>query len=266
VTADQGSDSGEESNGALAGVRKWLKESGYPLEMRVAAQVRSACSQVDQSRYYVDAETQKLREVDVLAQTYARSLNPYVHLVFVFECKAAQTSWVAFLGDHRFYRDDHELVESFDCESNQDSLTPRALTSVYSCPVLHSTEPTAYALQQQGKQNEGAFTAVTQVLSAMDGVRGDLTTGSADKPLLRVMVPVLVTSGPLVTCALDANGEIDLHHAERVLLVSRLRPEPKLRSVWVVQEEGLAAFIQDMATTRERLGVDWKLDGQPTGD
>ena len=46
-------------------LKKWLNEQGYPLEMQVAESFRKAGFDVSQSDYYLDPETNILREIDV---------------------------------------------------------------------------------------------------------------------------------------------------------------------------------------------------------
>lgn len=48
-------------------IRKWLKNQGYPLEMKVASQFRDAGFDVTLSNYYTDPENQANREIDVVA-------------------------------------------------------------------------------------------------------------------------------------------------------------------------------------------------------
>jgi hypothetical protein len=53
-----------------AAVKKWLVESDYPLlrEMEVAARFRRGGFGVSQSDFYVDPDTEKPREIDVVAE------------------------------------------------------------------------------------------------------------------------------------------------------------------------------------------------------
>jgi hypothetical protein len=48
-------------------VREWLEGEGFPLEMRVAAAFRKTGFDVRQSSFYMDPESGKGREIDVIA-------------------------------------------------------------------------------------------------------------------------------------------------------------------------------------------------------
>ncbi|WP_339727785.1 hypothetical protein [uncultured Gimesia sp.] len=82
-------------------IEKWLAKSGYPLEMRVASAFRSVGFRVTQSTYLNDIETQKPREVDLIA-TWQQSVKNgwWMNVSFVIECKSTTNKpWVFFTGD-----------------------------------------------------------------------------------------------------------------------------------------------------------------------
>jgi hypothetical protein len=81
-------------------VRKWLVETGYPLEMQVAAILRRARFHVWQSDFYVDPETKDAREIDVLAIYPDRGGKRWIEMDFSIECKKSSGKpWVLFLGE-----------------------------------------------------------------------------------------------------------------------------------------------------------------------
>src|SRR4051794_17961952 len=85
---------------ALDTARKWMLGSGFPLEMQTARAFRDRGFRVEQARYHRDPETQKLREVDVIAT----GANDGVALTFVLECKDSSAPWILLVGDQRFDR------------------------------------------------------------------------------------------------------------------------------------------------------------------
>jgi len=79
-------------------VAKWLGSQGYPLEMRVASALRQIGLWVRQSTHYVDEDTGKSREIDVLG-THAEQLG-VAEIHFVVECKASTKPWVLLTSKH----------------------------------------------------------------------------------------------------------------------------------------------------------------------
>jgi len=78
-------------------IAEWLKTQGYPLEMEVAHIFKDAGFEVSSAEYYVDAEEQKPREIDVLASMSVQIQGTLFQLAYVVECKSPKESpWVSF--------------------------------------------------------------------------------------------------------------------------------------------------------------------------
>lgn len=78
----------------ITAVRTWLDEQGFPLEMKTAAAFRAAGFEVRQSSYYIDQETGKGREIDVLATDPDPYMLGATRIVFVIECKSSKKPWL----------------------------------------------------------------------------------------------------------------------------------------------------------------------------
>ncbi|GAA0637526.1 hypothetical protein GCM10009547_47390 [Sporichthya brevicatena] len=255
----------------LAYVKKSLEESGYPLEMRVAAAFRSQGFITDSARYYVEHDGKTLREIDVVAQGSGRNSpsphKPWLYFAFVIECKAGRDKpWVAFLGDDRFARDEDvfdSIPHEFLSDTNEygdpnNAFASSDLRGLHATKLLYSIEPYAYSIAVPGGQNDGAkaaaYNAVRQVSAGVDGLARDFAA-AVTRPQLRIFVPIVVTAAPLFTCRLDGRGELQLARADRVLLVARLRPAAELTSVWIVQDKSLGDLVADARQTVEKLYV-----------
>jgi hypothetical protein len=73
-------------------VREWLDAQGFTLEMRTASAFRAAGFEVRQSSHYIDPETGKGREIDVVAAD--PDVLGVVDITFVVECKSSKKPWV----------------------------------------------------------------------------------------------------------------------------------------------------------------------------
>jgi hypothetical protein len=82
-------------------IRDWLEKQGYPLEMMVARALQEIDAGISQSPYYIDPETEKPREIDVVARWMKTEKNAGGFLkfeLFLFiECKSQQKGpWIVF--------------------------------------------------------------------------------------------------------------------------------------------------------------------------
>jgi len=226
---------------------------------------------VESARHYLDADGETLRELDVVSQAWCRHNGsddrPWVQVAFVVECKASRKHpWVAFLGDERFRRDESVLetmrveVVGGPVDAYGDRIEPldiSRLRGLHNANLLHWTGPIAYAVTEAGGADDGgsqAYKAVRQVTAGVDGLGRDLVE-STERAVLRISIPIVVTSAPLVTCRLGERGEEVVEEAEKVLLVARLRPAAELSSVWVVQEGYLDRLAEDARSTIDRLFI-----------
>jgi hypothetical protein len=71
----------------------WLEKQGYPLEMKVAAQLRLKTQlHVRQGWHYQDPETAQSREIDIIAT--GSELHGFAAVHFAIECKAPNKPWM----------------------------------------------------------------------------------------------------------------------------------------------------------------------------
>jgi hypothetical protein len=244
-----------EGDSARAAAEKWLRDSGTPLELRTAMVFRKGgAMDVEHARYYIDLVTDELRETDVVATFTARSgygfdNRPWFTLRFVVECKRAGRPWVAFLAEGVLARQSTEQLETFEHRIFGGDQAP-VIAAVFEAPLIASLEPYAYQVSDTGEE-QGAYKSVRQVMSAARGIARDIADN--DRPGAVYVIPALVTAAPLFTCRLGNDGELQLEEVERVLLVSRLVADDTLRSVWLVRDTAVEAFVADAQTSAEGL-------------
>ena len=79
-------------------IEKWIKEEGYPLEMRVKKKFSDKTDfDLRHSWYYQDPESDTSREIDIVCTaTDAYGLS---ELNFVLECKGTSKPWVLFTSE-----------------------------------------------------------------------------------------------------------------------------------------------------------------------
>jgi hypothetical protein len=84
-------------------ILKWLDQHGFPMEMRVGRILREAGWEATHATWYLDSETSKHREIDIVATTGPGGFDikgcAYIHLVI--ECKQSRAKpWVVFSAEN----------------------------------------------------------------------------------------------------------------------------------------------------------------------
>ena len=78
-------------------VHDWLSRQGYPLEFRTAAVFSKAGFQVRQGEYVSETRSDKVREIDILADAPRRHVDQPARICYVVECKwTKEKPWIIF--------------------------------------------------------------------------------------------------------------------------------------------------------------------------
>jgi hypothetical protein len=245
----------------VAEVLAALRSTGFPLELDVARAFKQAgASYVEQSRHYLDARTQELRESDVLAtfhrMTRLDGSEPFLEFRVVVECKHSNAPWAVFRGADRFlswkaHLETLDVVSYRDCAPDLTGDAPL---------VCHTERNFAFGVQAvPSRGNSGdrsaAYNAVEQVNSATLGFKRDMMPqeGSGRRGVV-ILVPAVVTTAPLVECTLDSTGSLVGEEVDMTLLVSRLRAD-RWQSVWLVNAQAVDRFADMCRKSFENVVV-----------
>ena len=80
-------------------VAEWLDSQGYPLEMKVASTLRDSGFRVQHSAHYIDPETSKSREIDIICTAIGDRYG-MADIHFVIECKSTKQPWIIFTAEY----------------------------------------------------------------------------------------------------------------------------------------------------------------------
>ncbi len=81
-------------------ILKWLENSGYPLEMKVASILSNFEIPFAQSAYYIDPETNKMREIDF--EIRLTDSTGYCQMFGIIECKHIDKPWIIFKSENPY--------------------------------------------------------------------------------------------------------------------------------------------------------------------
>lgn len=238
----------------LDGVRTWLEASGRGLELRTArAFRRNGAKRVAQSFLYIDPETQKQREGDVLAHYgWSGMQNVPCSLTAVVECKSGRDKpWVAFY--------DRSIARGSELEDWVAFMHGPFTGITQPLPDLWVGEPpfderrvaTHVAAAHTDESKNPANDAVRQVVSAARAQRAEYiqTQNTAKRGL--VVVPVVVTAAPLVKCELDSDGEVQLESTASFVMSGGWEGG-QARRVFVLNEDAVPIFSQGLRRLADR--------------
>ncbi|MDP8247794.1 MAG: hypothetical protein P9M00_06620 [Candidatus Tritonobacter lacicola] len=188
-------------------IRTWLDKQGYPLEMRTAAAFRAEGLTVMQSQYYLDPETQKPREIDVICDM-ANSELPVACLRLVIECKSGNKPWIVFSSAHTLYGFNRLFALGVLSDTVRRELAATTPDGPERLMWFKKDGRVGYGVAQ-------AFTdeSPTPFVAVLSAVKASLwqhtNLGPASVPLFAVF-PVVVLDSPLFECYLDDQGSLQL--------------------------------------------------------
>jgi hypothetical protein len=240
----------------------WLEKQGYPLEMKVASQLRAKTKfQVRQGWYYTDSESNQSREIDVVAT--ASDDYGYATIHFAIECKATSKPWVLFTSTYTTENYNRILAFAFCSKDARDALSDalfpvddQAISLRKELPWMWDRESVGYALVQAFEGNSDApFAATSAAVKAALHCFASSPEHNSPPPLI-VSFPVVVTASPLFECSLGDDGSTQLREIDRGFLFyqRRIGALPPT-TVAIVTEKGLGAYIDEcIAVSKSLIG------------
>lgn len=230
-------------------VNEWLRKQGYPLEMRVASALRKSGFSVRQSTYYLDPETGKSRETDIVCSYLEPHGMAEIH--FVFECKGTAKPWILFTSEDALAFNRLFALGIFS-DNARASLAANILKLPSSLPWFMKEGRTGYAITQAFNDSEDStFGAVT---TAIKGSLSLHSTPGRVKPPLIFTFPLVVTSSPLFECYLDGEGNTVLNRITAGFLNFDARiPDFPGTCVRIFSESGLDQLVNELMTMRDAL-------------
>lgn len=191
-------------------IKEWLEKQGYPLEMKVAKELKHAGFASTQSHFYKDLETSKHREIDVVASyTFSNNRNE-INFQFVIECKNNKDKpWVAF--------SDKLTKPSFETYITRRPASKigskylehlKSLDEVRSKELFKVPSSFAYNVTEAFETNsDKVYTALMSVINAIKYRRERVNTETKFNNLCEIYFPVIVIGGKLFDCYLNDENE-----------------------------------------------------------
>lgn len=236
-------------------VREWLEQQGFTLEMKTASAFRSAGFEVQQSSHYIDPETGKGREIDVVAS------DPdhigVVDITFLIECKSTKKPWLqlcspdTLVGYNRFYAFGVLSTETIKVMAHP------ARQLVVKLPWLRKEGLVGYRVCQALSDSDVAYAAAIRVAKACDA----WVHRSEDHHVrpYSMAFPVIVVDAPILQCSLSGDGSIQVSEVEEgeCLFVAKL-PRYFGTCIRFVSLKRLTTFALEAKAVADQLRTELK--------
>jgi hypothetical protein len=240
-------------------VREWLEGSGFPLEMQAAAAFKSAGFEVRQSSMYVDPETSKGREIDVIA--VRPDLNGVINIAWILECKAHSNPWIVLCSNDT-YSNFSQLHAFAEMSDRAFSFFAREWDDGAPASQKYFRRPTrgGYGFRQVfAKDNDPAYGAAVTVVKACHDFAHRYEDSAA--PFLQIAFPLIVVGSPLFECWLDEHGRLDLREVQASeFLISAHISESVTCAVRIVTQDYLPKFAKEAFDIAECVATDLRTE------
>ena len=231
----------------------WLNKTGLPLELKTASAFAAEGFEAFHSVIYRDPETQKGREIDVVAVHRSGSAEPHVR--FVIECKASskdQTKpWIVIVSEKNkpgMFGADYLGIVSKPFKR----VSMAVARSILGTPEVATMRTGGYLLRQafSGEQD----TAYSTSLSVMNASKAVFANNPILDESFAFVQPVIVVEGPLFECEMKEDGQFVLREVP-VSAFSFTQANREVCSIRIASKEGLPMLARQCRETANLLNV-----------
>lgn len=225
-------------------VLEWIKKTGFALELEAASAFRAAGFEVRQSFTYPDPQSDKGREIDVLAQV--PDIMGIIEIYFVLECKASSKPWVVLASESTLENYSRLSAFAITSEAAREAIAKKIISNDSGKPnYLQRSSRCGYGFRQAfGSNDDAAYAATIGALKACSGLVKDRITPTI--PRLAFAFPVIVVDSPLFECSLKGDGELHLQEVEESdFLCSAYIPDVVGCCIKVIRKELLSKYATE---------------------
>lgn len=231
-------------------IAKWLEQQGYPLEMQAASALRKCGLWVRQSAHYIDEESGKSREIDVLA--IEQEHLGMAEIYFVIECKTSNKPWILFTSPHALDNYNRLFALGLFSSRGREAILNRWDEAEESLKWLKKDMRNGYNLTAAFTGGEdSAFGAAASVVKACSFLLRKAENGPTK---LIFTFPAIILSSPLFECYLDDQGEIRVSEIDQGWLFFDARiAKFHGTCIRIVSQSALQQFATDVGAMKVNL-------------
>lgn len=228
---------------------EWLNRHGYQLEMKLGKKMKEANFFTRNSVYYIDQDSNKFREIDVISQY--KEHTGLLNIFFVFECKSSKSNpYVLFTSEDTLHYRNKLFSFSYNSEESRDFLIEKD-DEIENIPWLNKEGRIGYNFVQGFKDNQSdTYQAVTGVLKASKYILNSIRFSDA----YNFVFPIILVEGELFECYLDVNSETRFEEIQRGFLLEDISIEDSYSPcILVMKYDFLDSFLEEAYKLTEEL-------------
>jgi transposase len=201
---------------------EWLKKQGYPLEMKVAQEFSKGDFIVTQSNYYIDSDSEKSREIDIVSALIYTNGKRKIYIYFIIECKNNLSKpWVCLSSNKHTLSNKNliiqrpatsnakELLEFLSDKSTKDIKKVFCYSPSFSYNIIQSFE----------NESDVVYSALMSVVKAIKyRIKKNESSNSDD---IEIFFPMIVTGGKLFNCYSNEENQLEVTEIESTTLAWR---------------------------------------------
>lgn len=235
----------------------WLDKQGYPLELRVAQELRSAGASVIQSDYYTDPEqSQHRREIDVVA-SWSRELenDNLAQFSLTVECKrSVDKPWILFSNEGQRLDKAAAITQHAATRTGERLLqTISNLDPGRWLPMVQHASRTGYSVVRAFQDNDNSDVPYQAMMSASNAAAARSKLFYNDPHNCDVVMPVVVIDGSLFECFLSPDNTMELKERTRGIIIWRKNVTGIHTIIHIVTANALDDFARDARDTAAGL-------------
>ncbi len=190
-------------------VSEWLHKTGLPLEVAAASAFKVRNFEVTHSAVYADPQSDKGREIDVVA--YLRDGTGLLQFYVVIECKASPNPWVVLVSSSPSGNTYSSL--GLSTQKTRKALSAEDLSTRHKLgSALQIIHVNGYGLRQAFcKDNDPAYAACISVMKAAK-VQLEESRGKTER--YKFVVPIIVVDAPIFECSIADDGKLRLREVD----------------------------------------------------
>lgn len=187
-------------------IKNWILKNGYPFEMKVASLFQKNGFKISQSVLYKDSDTNKYREIDILAYHNKIVNGVSFSFSFVIECKkSTDKPWLVFKNSD-LINNKLNRFKAF-ATNNAHLLIDKTKADKILRNVFPSIENAGYNVVIAFKESKDlAYSATTSLIKACKYIVNKFNLSTIKQ--CNIYIPVIVIEGELYNAYMDANEEI----------------------------------------------------------
>ena len=219
----------------IPNVKDWLSKQGYPTEMAVAQSLVQQQFDVITSEYYVDPNTEKMREIDVVATRAKYVDQNALWITWVIECKSAKKHpWVLFSPTELVIEPEEQLTARPTSALANDVFRHLNKATVKKnayeifmppAPLGSNLVPSHSKSQAENNNADAAYAALCSCVTAanyrIQRANESLNSFASNAMIGEITFPTIVIDGKLIHAYLTDKGELELAEIESGTVVWR---------------------------------------------